>query len=421
MIATLLLAIGCSYAIKPVSRDIYKLRAYAYSKKVVAGRDVSHIPIPTVINGSIKEEDVGPDLNVNEKDSVRPYTAALIELLNKGHKQQALNMVDNALAANPDDHVNLYNKAVVLHLIGRYEESLSCLDRVTKISPSYFQAYYLRSISLLVQGRLGDSFEAVKRLTSALPPSETDYYSTKGYLEADLASYEEALADFDREAASDPKSKPNSDKKAVVLAYMGRYGDALKTFDAAIKDSPKNDVLYADKGYVQVWAGKYNDVLSSFDTALKLIKEKDPKTMAHMGKGYALIMLSRYTEAKDELDKALAESKENRDALYLKAVALKYGGRDSGKSDAEETFNQLVKDDPYDLVALYAYAELGQREEMLRLMEDLVKLDPTLATRFKSDRDFSKYQTDKDFIKLLTVQTQNAGHFENKAVPANPQ
>jgi len=123
--------------------------------------------------------------------------------------------------------------------------------------------------------------------------------------------------------------------------------------------------------------------------------------MAYNNKGYLYIYLHKYDEAVDSLAKALAIDGTDRPTRLSMALALQKRNRGDDTRKAREMLDLVLKENGRDLEAIYAYAQLGKKDEFIGLAKGMAGSDPELKERLKTDMEFEPYRNDPEF-KAIT-------------------
>ena len=198
--------------------------------------------------------------------------------------EQALKLLEDAMRHKPDIAVALYNKGVILLVLGRYEEALPRFDEILQTDPEFAEAWYNRGVAL-----------------------------------ANLENYKEALTSFDN--ALD-RSIHDTDAwlgKGVSLLMDDRYEEALASFEEALRDQPAFAEAWLGRGLALMMLTKYQEALASYEEAMNLRPEF---AEAWVGKGQALGDLERHDEAGVCFEKALGYKPDFAAAWHNKGVAL---------------------------------------------------------------------------------------------------
>jgi lipoprotein NlpI len=117
------------------------------------------------------------------------------EAWKKGDREQALDLVRKAIAADPKNAQAPFLRGQMLDSLGRYAEAVNDFSRCAELDPKFAEAYDLRGSSEFKRGK-----------------------------------FAEAVADFDRFLALRPKEKPGHWRRGIALYYAGRFADGREQF-----------------------------------------------------------------------------------------------------------------------------------------------------------------------------------------------
>jgi len=109
-------------------------------------------------------------------------------------------------------------------------------------------------------------------------------------------------------------------KSALRLLDLDKPSKAREVINQAVVMYPTVSKLYYYQGYIQLKAGEVAPAIATFDKGITL---NDKDGLNYAGKGHALMLQKKPTEAKLLLDKALSFNK-SKDVPVLQAVAEAY-------------------------------------------------------------------------------------------------
>ncbi len=270
-----------------------------------------------------------PHVDSSMRDGLNGNRAAALQ--NLGKNAEALSVLEEALAAAPEDcTLLLYNKAVVLQNLKREAEALAAvaealaapkLDQATRLS-----ALRLRNKLLVGLEDFGAAEAAAAEAAAALPGS--------GQLAADLAFVllkqsrnQEAVAQYEAarelgDASAETSSLYGSAlaARAVELDKEGDYAAAEAMYSAALAQESTERRLF-NRGFLHMRLGGSSGAtkaIKDFRAALKL----NPKqASACAALGTLLLQASEWAEAAAVLTTAAQQSPDNTDVLYNLGLA----------------------------------------------------------------------------------------------------
>jgi len=143
----------------------------------------------------------------------------------------ALKLIDQAIALNPNDGVTYSNKGNILKELGRYEEALAALDTAIKLAPTYVEAYSNMGNVLQDLYRYEDALEWYDRAI-ALNPHYAEAYSNKGNALKLLKRHEEALFNYHQATSINPEFLDAYWHKALVQLPSGDFENGWKNYEA---------------------------------------------------------------------------------------------------------------------------------------------------------------------------------------------
>lgn len=148
---------------------------------------------------------------------------------------------------------------------------------------------------------------------------------------------------------------------ALYTVRSRRFADARSAIERALALDPLNPRTWRAAGSIELGSGRPQQALARFDRALAL---NPTMSNAHALKGYALIQLRRWAEAKASLDK-------ERSAMFRLTGLAILGRKTSDRLLAERSYGQLVAE--LGDAALYQQAQVlaqwGRTGEALNRLE----------------------------------------------------
>jgi tetratricopeptide (TPR) repeat protein len=174
--------------------------------------------------------------------------------------------------------------------------------------------YYQRGLINVRGAKYDDAItDFIKAI--ALNPKNADCYHARGGAYANKDDFDDAMADFLKAADLDPAK--NAEVHAILLdpkyasAYVNRghayrakkdYDRAIQNYDQAIQLDPKNVAAYWSLGYGYQAKGDYDRAIQNYDQAIQL----DPKNVAaYRSLGFAYRAKGDYDRAIQKYDQAI--------------------------------------------------------------------------------------------------------------------
>lgn len=114
-----------------------------------------------------------------------------------GRIEQALELVDRALAVRSDVAPLLNNRANMLRQIGRLQEAMECFERAHALAPDDLTPLLNQGILLSELGRSSEALQVFGQVL-AVRPNDTDALYNRGNVMRELGRLDEAIADYRR-------------------------------------------------------------------------------------------------------------------------------------------------------------------------------------------------------------------------------
>jgi tetratricopeptide (TPR) repeat protein len=165
-------------------------------------------------------------------------------LRESGRTADALAVLDQGLAAQPDQPELLYEAALVAERLGRIDVFEARLKRLLQLKPDHAQALNALGYSLAERNVRLDEAQALIDQALALAPDDPFILDSKGWVQFRRGQKAAALDTLQRAFAirSDPEIAAHIGE---VMWALGRREEAAKTWADAAKLHPGNDVLTA--------------------------------------------------------------------------------------------------------------------------------------------------------------------------------
>ena len=127
-------------------------------------------------------------------------------LISQGRYEEALEMVEAALAIKPDYSFAWNNKSVIFLGLGKTDEALDAADRALKINPLNAAAWSNKSMVYRNTARMNDALQAMDRALLIEPRNALFLYNKACY-QALAGDRDGALGSIEKAAKLDPRIK----------------------------------------------------------------------------------------------------------------------------------------------------------------------------------------------------------------------
>lgn len=176
-------------------------------------------------------------------EEMRRYLLAEAQLLREAERTgEALAVLDNALAATPDDVDLLYETAMLAERLNRIDVMEARLRRVIELEPEHAHAHNALGYSLADRGLRLDEAEALIARAHELLPDDAFILDSLGWVRFRLGDAAGALAHLER-AYTIRQDAEIAAHLGEVLWALDRREDANRIFDEARQAHPDNSLL----------------------------------------------------------------------------------------------------------------------------------------------------------------------------------
>ena len=152
---------------------------------------------------------------------------------------------------------------------------------------------------------------------------------------------------------------PADTKHAYLLLEQKQFAAAAKEAKELTVSHPNDPEAWKIAGFAELNLKQYTEAVSDLEKAIDLqrrAKQEDPNTESALGQAY--VLAEKYQEALPLLTAAIARNPNQPDALmiYYRGISEYKTGK---TTDAEKTFNQVVKLNPKDSLSLFYLAQIA--------------------------------------------------------------
>ena len=184
------------------------------------------------------------------------------------------------------------NYGNLMYRLDRLPEALTAFEKAIEIRDKFYQAWYARGVVLATMGKSP-----------------------------------EAISAYDKALQINPKYTAAWRNRALALLDLGQYTESLVAFDRALSIQPDNYVLWYLRGnLLQEKLQQYESALASSDRAVQI---KPDFALGWINRGRTLILLGRYQEALESVQKALQITPSDRTARELQTFVVQNIDRQS--------------------------------------------------------------------------------------------
>lgn len=176
---------------------------------------------------------------------------------------------------------------------GRAEEALEILAQALQADPASTRAWGLRGTVLGDQGRHDEALECFERVVALDPSSGPGHYARALELER-LERVEEALEAYRRATEVDPQDTDSWINRGRLLDDSGRPAEAIDCYDRALELDPVEVVAWSNRGNSLQGLERFQEAVDCYRHALDLVPDHPP---AKLGLASGLAYLGRIEES----------------------------------------------------------------------------------------------------------------------------
>lgn len=169
--------------------------------------------------------------------------------------ERALELYDQAIAADPSRAEGHYKRANVLKDLGELAAAMAAYDRAIALNPGYSQAYCNRGSVQHNLGRTGDALASYDRAIEIAPSDAFAYYN-RALLLQDLGRWDEALVSYDAALAIDPAYADAHYNRALCLLFQGRFEPGWIAYEWRWKNAQRLGIGRHRTFKQPLWLGK---------------------------------------------------------------------------------------------------------------------------------------------------------------------
>lgn len=163
----------------------------------------------------------------------------------------------------------LTQKAIAHQGQGQHNEAITLLNQALAIEPHFFSALYSLGISLGAIGQKMSALECFIKASEAAPHLPIGHFA-KAQSYADLGLADDALASFDKTIEVDPAYTQAYTNKAALLQAINRHHDALLTLIACVEVDPNNALAYEGQGHLLSQFKQFDLSVNAFKRVLEI-------------------------------------------------------------------------------------------------------------------------------------------------------
>ena len=286
------------------------------------------------------------------------------------HPEIAVEIINRALAENPDSEELLKVRADAYEALKQYDKAVADYRRLTEMDPDEESFWYLLGRNQYLNGQLTDALKSLDRATQ-LNPRYLPAFHTKTQVLLDLHQ--------DEDASKVIGTALNIGETAMTYFLQGEVYRRLKSWQKA--EWAYQSATNIDKGFIAAyiaWAeitantNKARETIEAAEAALGIDPDSQEALIAR-SRGSAL--MKNYTDAIDDVSEAIKLNPDNITAYYWRGIYY----RDTNKAkEAIRDFEMVLKFQPDNWEAIAgradAFAKTGDKNTALEGYQKLLAI-----------------------------------------------
>lgn len=219
-----------------------------------------------------------------------------VVLVQVGHYEKALHLLDRAKAITSNNHELQYNRANALFGLERYKEALQGYSRAIELRPNYALAFLGQSNVLTKLEAHEHAASSIDCAIKLMPDYELLFFN-RGNIMDTLGKTDEAIRCFDRAIEIEPSYAQAWHNRANLLGLTKRFDEAKNGFKEAIRLNPQGYDAYVSLAATYLALQEFDDAIKTYELVIELSPEN---AVAHFGFSHCLLQLGQYDRAWDE-------------------------------------------------------------------------------------------------------------------------
>lgn len=188
--------------------------------------------------------------------------------IERGRKQEAVAVLEQARALRPDIWQVHENLGRVYRDLGRLDEALSAYRQATNLNPYRASLFADQASVLASQTRLSEAISAYQKALELEP--QWEIYTNMGFLCAAARRFPEAQGAFEAAAQLNPNEGRVFSGLGDLWFAQGRYGDAIKVYRKALALNASDPRSWYNLADAYVFEKRFEEAIAAYGQALSL-------------------------------------------------------------------------------------------------------------------------------------------------------
>jgi predicted TPR repeat methyltransferase len=168
--------------------------------------------------------------------------------------EQALQLYERAILADPSQAEAYYKRANVLRELGQLDAAIAGYNQAIERRPDYAFAYCNRGVTEHRGGRMDAALKSFDRAI-ALEPGDAFAHYNRGLLMQDSHRWEEAIASYDQAIATNPEFADAQFNRAMALLTVGDFARGLPAWEWRWKSAQRLGIGPVRQFQRPLWLG----------------------------------------------------------------------------------------------------------------------------------------------------------------------
>jgi len=325
-------------------------------------------------------------------------------------KEEALNLADQALQADPDLAAAWVVRGRLAKLEGDYQTALEAARQARSIDPMDHEAAYLLGRTLISQGSKEEGLAEIKQATE-LDDDPANVHFELGYALQNLGQLDEAILEYKQVTEYAPGHSSALNNLAVCYFWMGRYREAVPVFRRLLEIQPEDAGVASNLGTVYYYLDRMEEAIGAYEVAHRL-DPGEPMIQNNLGDAHTKLgnlekAREWYLKAIASADQGLSQGGSRLGLQQLKYLCLAKVGRFKESIAGVEA---MAKDHPSDFEVLYTSAQVfalaGEKARLLEYTERAIRAGYP-REEFGRAPEFGAFADDSDFQELLSADLES--------------
>jgi eukaryotic-like serine/threonine-protein kinase len=239
-----------------------------------------------------------------------------------GKYEEAVDQFQRAVQLEPSNEDAYIGLGGAYERLGKPQDAENTYKKIVQLRPTYWRGYNLLGGFYLRQAQYDDAAKMFQKVIERTPESFRGY-ANMGAAYLYEGKYAEAIKPLEQSLAIRATADTYSNL-GTAYYYQHRFTDAVRVYEKALQLDDKDYTNWGNLGEARYLSGERDKSVQAFQHAIDLAKQelavnsRDPQLLRNLADYY--VMIGDRANSVSYLDRALAESKADKDALFSAAL-----------------------------------------------------------------------------------------------------